>query len=406
LLFFDTLRGFDSTGVFGVDKHANVEIHKAALNGLEFIQQNEFKSFKNFLSMKAMFAVGHNRAATRGSVNDKNAHPFWEQDKIVLVQNGTYRGSHKHLKDTEVDTEAVAHVLAEEPNVETALKKINAAYALVWFNTETKTLNLIRNNERPLWLLGGKQGALIWASEPGMIFHAARRNNFDWGENKATELPAHTLVSLKIDGNKWEREDQELDCSYTFPVQQQYQWPEEDTDHNVLAGWPYHRQQQQWVGRPALPNYTTRAGRQESNREDVTLTMNQAVADHYTDYHYKPNEGLAAVEAVNGLERDKKHIVEVIDYIAANEHSGCTTWHIMAQFVQADASSPAHKVVCHWFMYNCSENEVMEYTKHGFYKGAVANTKLITYNEKYSVVTTFLNDIEPMNISSPAAMVS
>ena len=47
LLFLDTVRGFDSTGVFGVSNNKNVVIHKDAVHGLDFIQTKEFKEFKD-----------------------------------------------------------------------------------------------------------------------------------------------------------------------------------------------------------------------------------------------------------------------------------------------------------------------------------------------------------------------
>ena len=109
MLYLDAFRGWDSTGVFGVDKHSNVQVHKEASQAADFIHTDEFKKFKGELVQRGLFAVGHNRAATRGEVVDKNAHPFVIDDKIVLVQNGTWRGDHKKIKDTAVDTEALAH---------------------------------------------------------------------------------------------------------------------------------------------------------------------------------------------------------------------------------------------------------------------------------------------------------
>ena len=92
MLFVDTMRGWDSTGVFGVDNYGNVGIAKAAMHGADFICTKEFKEFKSHAIKNGIFAVGHNRAATRGTINDENAHPFYVEDKIVLVQNGSWRG--------------------------------------------------------------------------------------------------------------------------------------------------------------------------------------------------------------------------------------------------------------------------------------------------------------------------
>jgi glucosamine 6-phosphate synthetase-like amidotransferase/phosphosugar isomerase protein len=195
LLFLDTIRGFDSTGVFGVENTGNVYIHKEASNGLTFLQTKEFKEFKTNLYRDGKFAAGHNRAATRGAVVDENAHPFWVDDKIILMQNGTYKGSHTHLKDTVVDTEAVAHVIAEGTSITESLQKVNASYALVWYNADTGELNLIRNSERPLYLAEFSTSGIAWASEECFLDFAFKRNDIKYTK-KPVLIPEYTLVSF------------------------------------------------------------------------------------------------------------------------------------------------------------------------------------------------------------------
>ena len=150
LLYIDTLRGPDSTGVFLVSNDGNVEIAKGAVDGPTFLRSEEWKAMKKKAISDGWAIVGHNRKATRGSITDENAHPFWVDDKLVLVHNGSMYGGHKHHKDVEVDSHAIAHVLAEQPDTEKALQSINAAYALIWYDVENKKLNLIRNKDRPL----------------------------------------------------------------------------------------------------------------------------------------------------------------------------------------------------------------------------------------------------------------
>ena len=153
--------------------------------------------------------MGHNRAATRGTIIDENAHPFWVDDKIVLVHNGSYKGCHKSLKDTQVDSEAIAHTIAEQKTLEAALKKINAAYVLVWYNTEEHTLNFVRNSERPLWFIESQAGALLWASEKETLYYTMSRNDVKFKE-PAKELVAGTHVRLKIGTSGWEKTEEVL----------------------------------------------------------------------------------------------------------------------------------------------------------------------------------------------------
>lgn len=214
MLFLDTLRGWDSTGVFGVSNVGNVGILKAAINAPNFMQTQEYKDFMADAVKNGMCLVGHNRAATRGSVTDANAHPFVIDDNIILVQNGTWNGSHKHIKDTEVDTETVAHIIHENENIEEALQKINAAYALIWYNVKEKSLYAIRNSQRPLFAALTKSGGTILASEANTILYSALREQVQL-DGSPYELKPGYLNKWTLQSNKtWEFDGKDVDISY------------------------------------------------------------------------------------------------------------------------------------------------------------------------------------------------
>ena len=178
MVVVDSLRGFDSTGVFSISNKGNMDMLKAAVTGAEFVTTKEYQAFSTDNIMRGMFMVGHNRAATRGTVNDVNAHPFCVNDNIILVQNGTYNGSHHHHKNTEVDTEAIAWVLDEHPkDIQGALQKIDAAYCLVWYNMTDQALYIIRNGQRPLFMANTDNGGIMYASEQETIMLAASRQS-------------------------------------------------------------------------------------------------------------------------------------------------------------------------------------------------------------------------------------
>ena len=210
----DTLRGVDATGVMYGDNRQNVFVHKGAIPGYEFIDTPEWNKTKTSLFQNGKWLVGHNRAATRGSKTDVNAHPFNVEDKIVLVQNGTYSGDHKHLKDTEVDTEACAHVIAENDDISTALKKIDAAYVFVWYNTHTDCLHIIRNDERPLFVARTKTGGLCFASDGHMLSAAAQRNKVDLRETPYLLNDGH-LCTFKMVNGTHEDSYKDIDITYS-----------------------------------------------------------------------------------------------------------------------------------------------------------------------------------------------
>jgi len=178
-----------------------------------FIQSKEYDDLDNLAFRKGWAMIGHNRAATRGVISDKNSHPFIVDDKIVLVHNGTFNGDHKKVKDTEVDSEAIAHTLAETEDVEEALRKINAAYALMWYNVENKQLHVIRNAMRPLFWFETDSMIAFASEEPFLQFVISK---FNLKVTQApTEFPSETLNTFTLEKNKDTTETvTKLDVSY------------------------------------------------------------------------------------------------------------------------------------------------------------------------------------------------
>lgn len=213
LLYVDAVRGEDSTGVFCVTNAGNVHIAKEAQDSNHFLKQQEWKTLRNLAYTSGWALVGHNRKATRGTINDTNAHPFWVEDKLVLVHNGSLLGDHKKLADTEVDSHAIAHVLAEEKDVEKALRRIQGAYALIWYDIEEQKLKIIRNDERPLFWCETKDAFYI-ASEEAMLYFALWRagesiiNKDHW----AVPFEPYRMTTMHSETRKIT--DEVLDCRF------------------------------------------------------------------------------------------------------------------------------------------------------------------------------------------------
>lgn len=155
LLIADSIRGPDSTGVFGVNKQGNVDWIKEKGNPYELIDSTEFGGFKMDMVNNYQMVVGHNRKATVGATTDKNAHPFAEEH-IILVHNGSLT-NHTTLTEekVDVDSHAIVHSFVERGYKET-LKDIQGAFALIWFDAKDKALRFVRNDQRPLWLMETK----------------------------------------------------------------------------------------------------------------------------------------------------------------------------------------------------------------------------------------------------------
>jgi len=178
LLFMDTLRGEDSTGIMTLEKDFDWEWQKAAVPAPEFMQDKEYVQ----RNTKVWACVGHNRAATIGKVTTDNAHPF-EHENVLLVHNGTVRSTHllpAANSECAVDSSLIAYNLSEAAvdNADSVLSRINGAYALVWFDRRDNSVNFARNHERPLHMgLNSTGNVLLFASDGNMLYTAGARMN-------------------------------------------------------------------------------------------------------------------------------------------------------------------------------------------------------------------------------------
>ena len=125
LLYLDAVRGWDSTGVFNVKPDGSTMMFKQASVPTEFLQRT---GAKNVIEKAGVFAlVGHNRAATKGLVNDDNAHPF-QHDDVIGVHNGTLRTTYQLPNSSKftVDSDNLYYAMTQE-GIDTLIPKVNGA---------------------------------------------------------------------------------------------------------------------------------------------------------------------------------------------------------------------------------------------------------------------------------------
>lgn len=226
LLFLDYLRGNDSTGVFLVENTGDVSVAKEASNPLDFMQHDEYDKIMKKAFSRGAAIIGHNRKATRGTVNDENAHPFVVDDNIVLVHNGTMYGDHKKIADVEVDSHAIAHAIHEHNDPEKALNSFDAAFALIWYDFEKTQLNLIRNNDRPLWWMA-TSGEWLWASEKCMLDFVKEKHDLVVTTGP-TLLKVHDLQQFTLRNKSWDASFKSINIEK--PSYKQYSYG--PTSHN------------------------------------------------------------------------------------------------------------------------------------------------------------------------------
>ncbi len=174
----NTVRGYHSTGLMYGGLFSS-EVYKKAVAGYDFVDlavvDRVLTGYENH-----EFLIGHNRAATRGSVSSRNAHPF-EHGHITGVHNGTLL-SHKTLVEGKdplypVDSEYIFKGMEQRGAAE-LIPMINGAYNLLWYDATSNSVHMIRNSDRPYYFAKIKDTDLLFgASEMGMMQWILNRNS-------------------------------------------------------------------------------------------------------------------------------------------------------------------------------------------------------------------------------------
>lgn len=196
LLILDSLRGEHSTGVAAVSKwDGHVKVAKQVGDPFQLF---EHKSYDKAFSGLQRAIIGHNRYATVGVINRTNAHPF-ENASVVGAHNGTLTTKYllADANNFKVDSENIYHHI-DKFGLNDALKYMDGAWALVWWDKDTEEMNFLRNEERPLYLTRSEDGKVIfWASEPWMLSVALGKHYMKHGE--ISMLPPNALHTVSVD---------------------------------------------------------------------------------------------------------------------------------------------------------------------------------------------------------------
>jgi hypothetical protein len=149
LMKLSLIRGEEGAGVITATKGKNPKLNILRTKGssLDLMGTKEWAALGT--TDKAVM-IGHARWPTKGAADDiAMVHPH-HAGHIVGVHNGTVTSvDGEWVKAGESDSKLVFEKIAAL-GIEGAIKKLRGAYALVWIDEREKTINFLRNHERPL----------------------------------------------------------------------------------------------------------------------------------------------------------------------------------------------------------------------------------------------------------------
>ncbi len=162
----DALRGEDATGACLILNNGSAQVIKEATEATWFLGTEEWKKMSSAATGTGKALLGHNRKATVGGYKDEHAHPFVSDDDFVFLHNGSLSNWKKLGFDTEVDSDALGkHIrkaIREGVNLGDALSEVSGAYACVWYDLLTEKVQIVRNKERPLWVVWNSIGDALF----------------------------------------------------------------------------------------------------------------------------------------------------------------------------------------------------------------------------------------------------
>ena len=213
MLICDSVRGEDGTGVAGILSNRQAKTVKIGSHPYHLIHSPEYVSWKSQMFQTGKIVIGHNRKATHGTISSENSHPFSE-GKIILVHNGTIPGL-KEGTEKEVDSHALADKFNKN-HFEDTLLSLGGAWALAWYDLDNHTLYLVRNDERPLYLIE-TESSWAFCSEVSMAYWLFVRNEIKLLSSKI--INPFNLIKIQVDPFTMTTQKIEVksSCHHTVP---------------------------------------------------------------------------------------------------------------------------------------------------------------------------------------------
>ena len=401
LLIFDSVRGEDSTGIATVHKFdGSVRVAKAVGNPWNLFEN---KSYEKAMQQSNKVVIGHNRWATTGLVTRANAHPF-EFDTLVGVHNGTLLNKYDldSPSDFAVDSENLFHHIQEFGLVD-AIKIIDGAWALVWWNKVENTINFLRNDERPLYYAIEKgYKKIFWASEEWMLRVALGRANINFEDKvESFAVDEHTVIHVDKGGKLGIPEFSEVKSEYiprnfpkgVTPITTNTRGTTDQKNGQANEKGDVSDAQSSKVVKPLkFPESVYNAKYAMAGR--VLLEAVSKETDKFGGVYvqcYDPNQPKADIR----LYQHNQHDVD--------RNLGCTFEALVSGFIMTDTGFIGHYKLSPWNVEIC-EYPIKDTELHISHDGKYMSYEL--WRKTYGVCAFCTADVEPDDIAEGARLTS
>lgn len=201
-LYLSAMRGMDGTGIAIVeDPTKPAEVYKKAFASYDFLQLKKVDRYLSDID-RAKAVILHTRATTRGNNSDRNCHPF-QFGNITLAHNG-YISNPKQIApglDYDVDSAHAAAAFSTKPAIE-VLPDVMGAYCFVWHDAASRTINITRNDDRPLhYAYIPEWNGIAFMSEHVMLAMLLARVEAKI-KDKYWYPTKHTVLSFNLEGEE------------------------------------------------------------------------------------------------------------------------------------------------------------------------------------------------------------
>lgn len=218
LLIISQFRGLHSTGVVAATYNYDSTIppkfrmdKKALSSGEWLVDQATLPKHDQILewTIGDVF-MGHVRWATKGAVNDDNAHPF-AQKSFIGAHNGTLVTKKYQPTDKGTDSELFFQDI-EERGLTEVLSDLSVAdaYAIEMLSREKQELTLARNEQRTLYVAVHTQRDVIyWASEGDFLRFVFKKHNVT--DYRIFKLLPNKIYRIKLGNIRKDKEPWEVE---------------------------------------------------------------------------------------------------------------------------------------------------------------------------------------------------